>query len=537
MLQIADRLAGDLKWKTPASPPVEIPSSSLLPDFSSQATREVFTKLYKAALVVNGFTLSADEVTYLQSHGAADFSGLDFNGVTLAHWLRLQAYADLRDSLPRTDLSLLGLFTWASLPSADVSKLSAKIAAATTWKQEAIDKLIAPDANDAKDHFNLNRADAFRNEVNLVKLRKAIGVADKIAVDIDRLFDWAKPGSKFWASHLIAEDIRKAARARFDEDDWEQVVKPLNDELRENQKRALISYCLVQPDLIDWGVADADSLFEFFLIDVQMDACMETSRIKQAISSVQLFIQRCLLGLEEDRGVSNKAIDRPRWEWMQRYRLWEANRKIFLYPENWIRSELRDDKSDFYRELEAELLQKDVSTEVVQDALKNYLFKVGDVANIQVAAIFRDDTAHQLHIFARTHNAPYLYYYRWFDIAKHNWYPWGRVQVDIPSHDEEKDSQLKINGTYLVPAVWNGRILVFIPHFVSKSVPAPGSGQRTPADTANTVTTDQSKPSQFWEIRIGWSEYRNGKWTPKQVSSDAVYRRGGHYVLPGHPVL
>jgi hypothetical protein len=30
-----------------------------------------------------------------------------------------------------------------------------------------------------------------------------------------------------------------------------------------------------------------------------MDACMETSRIKQAISSVQLFIQRCLLGLEE----------------------------------------------------------------------------------------------------------------------------------------------------------------------------------------------------------------------------------------------
>ena len=33
-----------------------------------------------------------------------------------------------------------------------------------------------------------NRADAFRNEVNLVRLRKAIGVADKIAVDIDRLF-------------------------------------------------------------------------------------------------------------------------------------------------------------------------------------------------------------------------------------------------------------------------------------------------------------------------------------------------------------
>jgi hypothetical protein len=82
----------------------------------------------------------------------------------------------------------------------------------------------------------------------------------------------------------------------------------------------------------------------------QLDACMETSRIKQAISSVQLFIQRCLLGLEEKQlngtevGVPNDALDRDRWDWMQRYRVWEANRKVFLYPENWIVPELRDDK-------------------------------------------------------------------------------------------------------------------------------------------------------------------------------------------------
>ena len=187
-------------------------------------------------------------------------------------------------------------------------------------------------------------------------------MADKVAVDIDRLFDWAKPGSKFWACHQIAEDIRKATRTRYDEDIWEQVVKPLNDQLREHQKQALIAYLLVQQGLIDWAYPaplDADSLFEFFLIDVQMDACMETSRIKQAISSVQLFIQRCSLGLEEKQdkygnevGVPNNAIDRDRWEWMQNYRVWEANRKVFCYPENWIVSELRDDKSTFYKELE-----------------------------------------------------------------------------------------------------------------------------------------------------------------------------------------
>jgi hypothetical protein len=256
-------------------------------------------------------------------------------------------------------------------------------------------------------------------------------------MDIDRLFVWAKPGPSFSVCQQIAEDIRSAARARFDESDWEQVIKPLNDQLREHQKLALIAYLLVQPDLIEWGVVDADSLFEFFLIDVQMAPCMQTSRIKQAISSVQSFIQRCLLSLEEPYGVPHEAIDRERWDWMQKYRVWEANRKVFLYPENWIDPELRDDKSPFYKELESELLQKDVKTQTVQDALNNYLFKVDEVANLQVAGLFQDDRNQKVHIFARTHNAPYRFFYRYYDINSRCWSPWEIMQVDIPSYDAE----------------------------------------------------------------------------------------------------
>jgi hypothetical protein len=121
-------------------------------------------------------------------------------------------------------------------------------------------------------------------------------------------------------------------RARYDQEDWEKVVQPLYDRPRQDQQKALVSYLLIQQDLIDWGVVDADSLFEFFLIDVQMCSCMDTSRIKQAISSVQSFIQRCLLGLEAEYGVPADALDRERWDWMQKYRVWEANRKVFFVP-------------------------------------------------------------------------------------------------------------------------------------------------------------------------------------------------------------
>jgi ATP-dependent 26S proteasome regulatory subunit len=33
------------------------------------------------------------------------------------------------------------------------------------------------------------------------------------------------------------------------------------------------------------------------------------------------------------------------WEWRRKYRVWEANRKIFVYPENWIEPELRTSSS------------------------------------------------------------------------------------------------------------------------------------------------------------------------------------------------
>ena len=39
--------------------------------------------------------------------------------------------------------------------------------------------------------------------------------------------------------------------------------------------------------------------------------------------------------------------------------IWEANRKVFLYPEEWIEPELRDDKSPVFKEIESELLQND----------------------------------------------------------------------------------------------------------------------------------------------------------------------------------
>ncbi|WP_211450788.1 neuraminidase-like domain-containing protein [Collimonas antrihumi] len=519
-LEVSGQPATNLQWRTSSSPTAFIPALVLLPDYSSDGTEEVFVKLVKAALIVKGFNLTVDEVSYWQTNGAdfaADAMNFDFNAITLGHWYRLQAYASLRDQLPKTEMTLLALFKWAGKPD-DAAKLSEKIDAVTLWDKRDIKKLMAPE------HFDLDHPEAFHNEINLIKLQKALQISTAIGTDIDRLFEWANPVSKFSVCHQIAEDIRATLRARYDQEDWELVVKPLNDQLREDQKQALIRYLVVQPDLREWGVVDADSLFEFFLIDVQMCACMDTSRIKQAISSVQLFVQRCLLGLEIPYGVGSEVLDRDRWDWMQKYRVWEANRKVYLYPENWIKTTLRDDKSSFFKELESELLQKDVNTQTVEDALKAYLFKVDEVANLKVVGLFQDDAGNKLHIFSRTRNAPYFYYYRYFRTDERNWYPWEKMQLDIPTYDMEgANGQITKHGSYLTPVVWNSRLLIFFPQFMKKAAPNPAIGNNNFETTAKTKSPSDCQSIEYWEIKMGWSEYRNEKWTQKQISAEAIY--------------
>jgi ATPase family associated with various cellular activities (AAA) len=39
--------------------------------------------------------------------------------------------------------------------------------------------------------------------------------------------------------------------------------------------------------------------------------------------------------------LGNPRAKTAEWQWRKNYRVWDANRKIFLYPENWIEPELR----------------------------------------------------------------------------------------------------------------------------------------------------------------------------------------------------
>ncbi len=497
-----------LSWKTATTAAQIIPSFAVFPAAIINHFIAVTSVYHRAAKFISGFQLNEWELEHLINFGS-DFSNINFKALLPEHWVRINDYVKLRNALPQARATLVDIFAEAN--KTNPAPLEELLNKATAWDTATINYLV-------NTHFNLT-IDDFKNEIALSKIHNAKRIVSKTGTSAETLAVWVLPESDFDVLNETAQLIKNTVKAKYEEADWLQLAGGLSDKIRENQKQALIQYLLMQPELQQWGVEDADSLFEYFLIDVQMGACMDTSRIKQANSSIQLFVARCLLNLESDlasgneKGVSPEYIVKARWEWMKNYRVWEANRKVFLYPENWLEPEWRDDRSPFFKELESELVQNDITERSVENAFRNYLGKLDEVANLEVCGMYQDTDTEMIHVFARTHNIPYQYYYRtWNKYMK--WSAWEKVQLDIRSVDDGDNS-----GVHLMPVVWKKRLFLFWPEFLEKPIEPDIGGNKTikQGEDGLEIPIEQSKKD--WEIRLAWSEYVDGKWTPKQLTN------------------
>lgn len=315
--------------------------------------------------------------------------------------------------------------------------------------------------------------------------------------------------------------LQSALRALYAKADWLTVIQPISDAMRHKQRDALVAYILQNlgdnPATSD--ITTADQLFEFFLVDVMVEPIIQTSRLRQAGSSVQLFIDRCLRNLEPL--VAPTDLNAADWEWMKRYRVWEANREIFLWPENWLYPELRTDQSQFFKDTMSELLQSDVTDDAAATAYLNYLNKLEEVAKLEPCAMYYqadpsgpngpDDLVHMV---GRTSGSHRKYYYRCMQYG--DWTPWEEIKLSI------EDNPIAI-------FVWNGRLLLFWLNIHQKT-PTDGSNQKSTDQTnlgsnptygtvKNNALKDASNNTKVTvSATLCWSEYFDGKWQNSKSS-------------------
>jgi peptidoglycan hydrolase-like protein with peptidoglycan-binding domain len=497
-----------VKWETPKRAREVIPARYLYPPTILAPFSDAYIRFLKTASLAAGLGLTASEMAHFATDSDYLLSGdgwlnaLPVSGdpaapiaVALLKPLRdLLDYARIKAAISPGDESLL---TVIQDPIAATANADSLLFTLTRWDRTSLNDLLAYFGGNVA---GLTHFDQFRRVYDAFALIQKMGIAAKALMQ-------ATTNEPVGNS---VRDFQAALRARYDATAWRDVVQPINDTMRGLQRDALVAYILHQmrsnpaTDHID----TADKLFEYFLMDVQMEPCMQTSRIRHALSSVQLFIERCLMNLEPR--VSPASLNAKQWEWMKRYRVWEANRKVFLFPENWLEPELRDDKSPFFKEIESELLQSDITEDSATSALLNYLSKLEEVAKLEPCGIYHLEgdpsqrTGNVDHVIARTAGAHCKYYYRRYENGY--WTPWEQVKLDIEDNP-------------VIPVVWKGRLLLFWLRILKQtplSAPQLPTGHLAAVEASSLVDPDVTK--MIVQAILCWSEYYNGKWQPTKTS-------------------
>ncbi|HYR02922.1 MAG TPA: neuraminidase-like domain-containing protein, partial [Syntrophobacteria bacterium] len=293
------------------------------------------------------------------------------------------------------------------------------------------------------------------------------------------------------AGLTVARDIALGAFASKYADEAERRTKlePYGDRINTLKRDALCNYIIGRSGVFKFR--DYSDLYGFFLLDVEMSGCFRTSRLVAAIGSVQLYVHRCLINLEQSDLALNPTVENIKvnptwipgdeWEWRKNYRVWEANRKVFLYPELYIDPSLRDNKTHLFRELEEELLQEKITKDSAEAAYKKYLAQFAELTQVRYAGAYyhsdyepavvdltgqegaskgkaffiinayfpwAETEESRYYLFARTSVHPYQYYFRTYNHYKKAWGNWEKMEIAI-------------DATEVSPLIYRGRLYLF----------------------------------------------------------------------------
>ncbi|MDX1909646.1 MAG: neuraminidase-like domain-containing protein [Bacteroidia bacterium] len=247
-----------------------------------------------------------------------------------------------------------------------------------------------------------------------------------------------------YAEASVAADIaRQLISAQYpDEKERQAILERYDDKVSGLTRDILVQLILTQLGNGPTPFENESSLFAYFLLDIEMEGCFRTSRIVAAHSSIQLYIHRILMNLEQSSDGILKVLDtiedleefKTEWEWRKNYRVWEANRKVFLYPENYLEPDLRDNKTPIFRELEEELLQAEPDQAGAELAWRNYFEKYTELAALRIAGAFFQAEKNTYHFFGRTAKSPFQYYYRRWE-NQQLWTPWEAMDVAISAEE------------------------------------------------------------------------------------------------------
>lgn len=331
---------------------------------------------------------------------------------------------------------------------------------------------------------------------------------ERVGASVSRMQRWATEATATTSpSDATVQSVREAVRSRFEPSTWFAMSAASRNQLRVRQRDALVAYLTTRGSARQPGrdVSTVQRLSDALLIDVQSEACQTTSRIVEATLAVQLFVFRIQLRLEDVVHNLPESASRH-WAWMKNYRVWEAAKKIFLFPENYLESEFRADKTPLFDDFVSTLGSGKIDEELAERAFTAYAEGLHAVSFLRPAGIVYDfqheDPAKKVtHVVAHDRSNPPTYYHRQQVLGR--WSPWEEIPGAMPN-------------TGVLPVVRRGRLSLYWPSVEPKDVPSASLSEDAP-------------PPQSARVALAWMERTGEGWQAERRSVPVL--NADHHVI------
>jgi len=236
----------------------------------------------------------------------------------------------------------------------------------------------------------------------------------------------------------LSASMADALQAQYSQDQLQAAIAKVQGPLWEKERDILTTLLLHFLKGVVNDVNSLQDLYEYLLVDVKMAGNVQISRIEQALDGLQLYVNRCINGLETN---ATSYIPKAWWAWMGSYREWQANREVYLYPENYADPGLRKAQTPLFRSFVNALNQGQLTEANIEKALGQYLEGMAVVANLVIVDSYArkitgadEKTGTELFVLGRGHQDPPTYYLRRGFLtsgAPAAWTPWEQLDFSI----------------------------------------------------------------------------------------------------------
>lgn len=364
-----------------------------------------------------------------------------------------------------------------------------------------IDEELPPptDASGPALHYAPRDIDGIDYILRLKRLSEATGLSSQSLLSLSLL----RETSNYWHFHAVAQRLLGTCN--------DEALAAIEPGLQEQWRDALVAYLMSA-----WVLGNASlgalvtatsELSSYFLTDIGVSSeARPTTVLSQAIASLQHYLFRLFSHLEPGYEASNLpegALDS--WQrYLSQYGTWKQWRTQLNHPENLIYYANRPNKTTAFEELEVEVNQGKLDTELLHTAVCNYLTKFERLSNLQVVSGYldgQDPENDTYYLIGKTNASPTEYYWRSVDMGLRDdqqrlsplaWSEWKKIGLTVSgkiaqsSYTEtvEHEDKTKTSTTYVCdairPVIIAGRPYVFWVERGVTGLPSADAKNQTP---------------------------------------------------------